>query len=256
MPEEIGQRSAEISSISRSACILVCLSTGKNSITEIANHCGFSKPTVHRLLKAMEVPGMVRRDPVTRQYYLGHLIERIHSYPEVVHERLITCALDEMKRLSNISEETVALGLRFGISYLHLYEIPSKHDLRITESGRPMPAFIGPAARVLLSQSSDKELEKIMKVIKLEKITENTITDKGVFLEQVKDARRQGYALSYGERIPGALGISAPILNYHLPAAMTILAFEYRIKSRVKELTTELIRSTSQISNNLAEYSI
>jgi DNA-binding IclR family transcriptional regulator len=160
-----------------------------------------------------------------------------------------------MKRLSNISEETVALGLRFGISYLQIYEIPSKHDLRITETGRSIPAFVGPAAKVLLSQSNDKELEKIMKVIKLEKMTENTITDKDVFLEQVREARSQGFALSYGERIPGAIGISAPILNYQLPSAMTILAFEYRVKPRIKELTGELLISTRRISKNLAEFS-
>jgi DNA-binding IclR family transcriptional regulator len=95
-----------------------------------------------------------------------------------------------------------------GIEYLPVYSIESKNDLRIHEEIKTLtPIFVGPTARVLLSQSSDEEVEKLLKYIKLEKITENTITDKAVFFAKVKQAREQGYSIAYGEKVPGALGM-------------------------------------------------
>ncbi len=245
--------SVEIRSIARSAKILVCLSMGINTLSEISNHCHYSMPTVYRLLRALEKSGFARKDPVTKKHYVGTLIDKIHSFPQVTHQQLIACSIEEMQRIAEISGETINLTVRLGIEYLPVYSIESKNDLRIHEEIKTLtPLFVGPTARVLLSQSSDKELEKLLKYIKLEKITENTIIDKTVFLLKIKEAREQGYSISYGEKVPGALGIAAPIKNYHLPASLSILGPEYRLRERVSEMVKELIASTNRISKNIA----
>ena len=95
-----------VNSIHRAASILDCLINNKNTVTDIANYCKLSKSTVHRLLKALEESDFVLQDPVKRRYYLGYLFTRLASNLQITHDRLITCAIEEMKYLSDIAEET------------------------------------------------------------------------------------------------------------------------------------------------------
>jgi DNA-binding IclR family transcriptional regulator len=247
--------SDEIRSIARSAKILVCLSMGINTLSEISNNCDYSMPTVYRLLRALEKTGFARKDPLTKKHYTGPLIDKIHSFPQVTHQHLIACSIKEMQQVAVVSGETVNLTVRLGIEYLPVYSIESKNDLRIHEEIKTLtPIFVGPTAKVLLSQSSDEEIEKLLKYIKLEKITDNTITDKDVFFSKVKQARKQGYSIGYGEKVVGALGMAAPIKNYILPASLSILGPEYRLRDRVDELVKELVESANRISDNIAGY--
>lgn len=245
----------DIKSISRSANILECMGMGINKLSEIASHCQYSKATVHRLLKALEEAGLARQDPLNREYFLGTRLEKIHSYHHVTHECLITCSIEEMKQLSDYSEETVSLGIRSGIVYLQVHGIPSKHDLKVTEESlKTLPLFTGAPARALLSQLNDSDLEKIIRILKFEKVTENTITEKDLFMAQVKETRRQGYAISFGEKTPGVVCVAAPVLNYFVPAIIVVLGPEYRLKNKIEGLIQHTIESARRISANIADF--
>lgn len=242
-----------VQSIYRAGNILLCLGNGVNSITEIAHHCRLSKSTVHRLLKALEESDIVSQNPINHRYNLGPLITQLASKPQNTHEYLITSSYNEMRRLSDISEETITIGIMTGIQYIHLHDIQSKHDLRVTEEGRRIrPLFMGATTKVLLSQLNDDELEIVLKHIKITPVTANTVTDKDVLIAQLKEIRKRGYAVSYGETVVGALCISAPIRNYTLPAALSIVGPESRLKSRVNELVKEIMASADLISKNIA----
>jgi DNA-binding IclR family transcriptional regulator len=101
--------------MSRAARILSCLSDGKNSVTEIAQHCELSKPAVSRLLQALEKSNLTIRAPIHRKYFLGSLLNRLVASPKTTHLNLITLSLGEMDRLSRLCGETVVLGILVGI---------------------------------------------------------------------------------------------------------------------------------------------
>jgi DNA-binding IclR family transcriptional regulator len=69
----------------------------------------------------------------------------------------------------------------------------------------------------------DEELKVLIGYTKITAETENTITDKEILIEQIRQARRQGYCFSVGERLVGAMSIAVPIMNYIYPAALTVL---------------------------------
>ena len=244
-----------VKSISRAADVLFCLSNGINTVTDIAIHCGLSKSTVHRLLKALKESHLAMQDPITQQYHLGPLITRLSSNPQTNHNYLITCAMEEMKRLWDIAEETVTLNIMIGIQYVRLHEIPSKHNLRVIDTYDPVgPIFIGATAKVLLSQLNDEELRIAMKTLSFKRVTEHSVTDKKLVIAQSKKIRQQGYAISYGERIAGSLCISAPIKDYFHPASLSIVGPESRLKRRVTDLVREVKASTRRITNNITEF--
>jgi IclR family transcriptional regulator, KDG regulon repressor len=240
--------------IPRAAKILSCLGNNINTVTDIANQCLIAKSTVHRVLKLLEESYMVIEDPVDRRYYLGPLITNLTINPVVTHEYLIRCAHEEMRRLASISEETVTLDILIGIQSVPLHEIPSIHEIRVTDDTKKFaPIFTGASSKVLLSQFSDERLRITMKYINIPRVTESTVTDKELLTAQIKEIRERGYCVTRGERIKGGLCVSVPILNYTSPVVMSIIGPEYRFKTRLEAVTKELVFSGSRISRNVLD---
>jgi DNA-binding IclR family transcriptional regulator len=59
------------------ARILVSLSDGKNSVTDIAHQCNLSTSATHRLLNVLAESSFAVRDPINHKYYLGPLINNL-----------------------------------------------------------------------------------------------------------------------------------------------------------------------------------
>lgn len=252
---ETPQKPNVIRSIFRAVNILICLSNGIDTLTKIAKHSKLSNSTTHRLLKALEESNLATYDPVKHRYYMGPLVNQLSSNPQTTHTHLITCAIPEIRRLWYLTGETVALNIMIGIQYVRLHEIQSRHSLTIIEGDDPVgPLYVGATAKVLLSQLGDKELRIAMRYIETGRVTEHSVTDKNVLMAQSKEIRERGYAVSYGERILGALCISAPIRDYFWPAALSLVGPESRIKASVDELVTEVMISASSISRNIMEF--
>jgi IclR family acetate operon transcriptional repressor len=231
-----------------------CLGDGINTLTDIATTCKLSKSTVHRLLRALEESRLSMQNQSSHRYFLGPLMTRLAANPLTTHEYLITCALSEMRRLSDIVEETVNICVMPAMQNVIIYEIPSKHDLRVTEENTRLGSwYAGGTVKVLLSQFTDEQLKIIIKRINISPATRDTITDKEALMAQVRETRRKGYAVTYGEKIPGALGMAAPILNYHCPAALSMIGPVTRIEPKAGGFLEELKASARKISGNVAD---
>ena len=113
-----GQPEKVTGSIAHATEILLCLADDIHKVSDIARRTGFSKSTVHRVLKLMEQSRLAVQDTINRRYYLGPLITTLASNAITTHKRLITCADAEMKRLAYLSEETVVMDIMMGLNYL------------------------------------------------------------------------------------------------------------------------------------------
>lgn len=249
------QKSTSIRAVYRAVRILTCLSNNTNTLTEIANCCGLTKPTVFRLMKTMEELHLVTQDPITRHYYLGPLINQIASNPQANHHYLITSALEELRYLWDFSGETVELNIMVGIQYIRLHEIQSKFDLKVVQGPDPVgPIYVGATAKILLSQLNDEDLQIAMRNIEIRPVTEHSVTDKRELKKQIKQIRKQGYSVSHGERISDALCISAAVSNYFWPVALSLIGPESRLQPQLEEITEKVKASAHQVSDNIKEY--
>ena len=247
-----------VSSVVRSARVLVCLSNGVNNITDLAKCCNLSKSTVHRLLKTLEEPRFVVYDSINHRYYLGPLVTQLASRARATHQYLIMSAMDEMRQVSEMAEETVTLTLLVGIQFIHLHEIKSRHYLKVDErvgdgiEGVAPLLPLGAIQKVLLSQLNDEELMLALKSVATGKEPDGPIDFKSLIIE-INRIRRQGYALTHGERIPGALAISSPIKNYFCPVALSILGPEDRLMQKYPAALEALKNSASRLSKRVLE---
>ena len=241
-------------SVTRGIDILKSLSEGTDRVTDLAKQHGLSKSTTHRLLKSLENTSIVRRDPITRRYYLGPLMLDLASRPIVSHQGLTISAFEEMRRLRDLTQETVVLHIRIGLERVCLEELPSFQALRYTAGkGFIAPVYTGSAGKILLSELNDTELSLLLRNIKYSKIGPNTITDQEVLTEEIRKARVQGYAVSFSERVPGSASISVAVKGYVCPVALSVLGPESRFDSSVMMGHLKEIKGSSdRISRKLS----
>jgi DNA-binding IclR family transcriptional regulator len=245
-------------SIAHATEILKCLSDDIHKVSDIARQTGFSKSTVHRVLKLMEQSQLAVQDTINRRYYLGPLISRLASNAITTHKRLVTCADAEMKRLAYLSEETVVLDIMMGLKCVFLHEIPSRHNFRVTQEIKKDGAifdglYAGASIKALLAQLDDKRLQTLMSIISIPAATNRTITDKRVLLAQIAEIRKLGYSVSRSECIPDTICIAVPVYHYTLPVSLSVVGPDIRLQSRIREVVTELKASSLRISRNIID---
>jgi IclR family acetate operon transcriptional repressor len=195
----------------------------------------------------------VVQDRTNHKYYLGPVAGELIANQDHAHRYLLAQALQEMGRLSSLSEETINLSVLVQLRSVLLHAIPSKQALTITEmdSGYGMLLAVGATAKVLLSQLDEAEIKEVLRKVDLTEATGKIITDRDQLLAQLRGIKTKGYGISCGERIPGAICISAAIKNYSCPAALSVLGPEGRLRPRLEEIKEELLTGARRIANNI-----
>jgi DNA-binding IclR family transcriptional regulator len=245
---------SEAKSIYRASLILENIAKDINSLSEIADASKLTRSTTHRLLKALAKSHLVVHDPVSRLYFLGPSITQFIAKPELTHEYLIRASLKEMEYLAELTEETIVLGVLIGLNHVSLHSIESRHELRVVWPRNSVgPLYSGAASKILLSLLSDAALKSIINKIQFEPLTEHTVTNKEDLMIRIKEIRKQGYAVTSSERVSGAISVAAPLKDYVLPAALSILGPESRMKPRMAQFTEKLVSAANRISQRLVD---
>ncbi|MQA96431.1 MAG: helix-turn-helix domain-containing protein [Streptosporangiales bacterium] len=204
-----------VQSIERASRILRCFSATRPvlGISDIARETGLSTSTTHRLITAMEHCQLVRQTE-NRRYALGPLLMRLVR-SGAVSTSLRMAALPAMTALRDAEEETVGLHeLHAGDVRVVVEQVESHHALRrtYTELGIPLPLPYGAPGKVLTAFLPEDRREVVLER-PLEALTPATVTDLEALRAQLEEARRDGYALSFAERIPGIHTIAAAIFD-------------------------------------------
>lgn len=248
----MGERK-KVNSVVKAVNILRIISEGTNQISAISSKLQLGKGTVHRILTTLEYTGMVSQDPVNRRYFLGSLIVSLSESYSVAHSFLLSCCHNEMIHLRDFSQESINLQVRTGLLRICIGEFPSLNEIKhVAGVGSVQPIHLGSAGKMLLSEMTDKDLHGLLEHVRFDPVCINTITDKESMLKEIKKIRKQGYAVSFSERIKGSASITVPIRNYPIPVALSILGLENRFdKEARKRCLNEMFESASRISNIL-----
>ena len=242
-----------IQSLLKGAEILKSLSRGVDRVSDLSEQLRLSKSTTHRLLKSLEMSSMVKQDPVNRRYYLGPLIVDLASKPIIGHQNLIISAFEDMRFLRDISRETVVIHIRMGLERICLEELQSLEAIKYTAGkGFVAPIHTGSAGKILLSELKENELQLLLKYLHLERVGPNTITDKNSLLKDLERVKKQGYAMSFSERIPGSASLSVPVRNYVCPVALSVLGPDNRFTyKKMMEILEAMKERAFRISEKL-----
>ena len=167
-----------VNAISRGAELLKILAEGHNRLEDIYPIVGLNKSTTHRLLKSLVSSGLAYQNPLNRNYYLGPLFLGLSSNPTVSHQMLILSSIDELRKLRDSSGETCLLSIPNGNQRMILKEVRSKQKIALSlGDGDSVPMYVGSSGRTLLSQYTDKEINKILGKTNILPVGSKTIKD-------------------------------------------------------------------------------
>jgi len=183
-------------------------------IRELSTSLGFSPATVQRILQVLKSYEFVRQDPLTRQYFVGtvfyRFLENLNS-----SNNLSRMGRRFMEEMASATLETVHLNIVEGNMRICIDTIESP---KVLKAGMPIgnqsPLYAGASAKCLLAFSDEEFITGYFKAVNLEPITDHTIIRQENLIKELKKIKKQGYALSLGERTPGLGSLSAPVFNY------------------------------------------
>lgn len=239
-----------VNAISRGAEILKILAEGHNRLEDIYPIVGLNKSTTHRLLKSLVSSGLAYQNPLNRNYYLGPLFLGLSSNPTVSHQMLILSSIDELRKLRDSSGETCLLSIPNGNQRMILKEVRSKQKIALSlGDGDSVPMYVGSSGRTLLSQYSDKEINKILGKTNILPVGSKTIKDENSLRKEINKIRKKGFGTSFGETHPDAAGISVPVKGYFFPVVLSVMGPKVRFEPI--SILNELREAAIRISDNL-----
>ena len=126
--------------LDKAMAVLAAVEDAPRSLAELVDATGLSRATAHRLARALEVHGLVRRTPDGR-FAVGPRLDAV-ALPELARPAL--------EALSHATGESVQLFVRRGDRRLCVAALESPNELRtIVPVGAFLPLDRGSAGRVL-----------------------------------------------------------------------------------------------------------
>jgi IclR family transcriptional regulator, KDG regulon repressor len=203
----------EAPSVKRAFQILDLVARRDNNLTisDLSRELGISKSTVHGIAQALEGIGAVVRNEETKCYTLGMtLLQLAHTaYARLDLKDVARPFLDDLMKSTR---QTVFLGIRSGDRVSIIDTVESTQDLKITAHiGARIPLLVGATGKVFMASLPESEAAQLIRSVGLRRNTENSITDPEQYMEEIRTARKAGYALDNGEYLQGVRAVAAPI---------------------------------------------
>lgn len=209
-----------VRAVDRALDILLCFTLRTDwAMTEIAEHVGLHKSTVHRMLATLEEKGFIERDRSTDRYHLGLRVWELSANLSGSDDQA-TIWLPEMVRLRDQLGETISIYVRDGSERIRIQAVQSNQAVRrVAPIGVRLPLYAGASSKVLLAYSEESVRRSI-----LESPEWPDFVDKEKFDQKLLEVTSQGYATSFEEREAGAAALSAPIFDRYgkLSAALSV----------------------------------
>lgn len=224
------------------------------SAAEVAEHLGMSRSTTYRYLLSLRAAGLLEEDTVRGSFRLG---PRIFELARVARKGLglTEVAVPAMRRLMEETGETVILTRRSGTQVICVECEESSQNLHVAyERGQLLPMHAGASAIVLLAWLEPGELDRILEAATLERYTDATTTDANLLRGRLGEIRKIGYAISFGEREPGAVEVAAPIWDEAdaVTAGLSVVIPSYRADERSLQGAITGVRSyADQVTGQL-----
>ncbi len=227
-------------------------------ISDLSKKLEISKSTVHGIASALERIGAVIRNPSTKRYVLG---VTLFELGKAAFSRidLKDTARPIMEILMERAQESVFLGVRNGENVTIIDIVESHQDLKITAPiGTSIPLFAGAVGKVFMASIPEQEAKDLIRTTGLHRFTENTIIDFDKFLNAIRDARQNGFAIDDEEYIGGVRAVASAIKgNGELNLAIWVVGFKSRMNSKkMTGLTKETRWAAEMISLKINKQSV
>ena len=180
-------------------------------VTELADHLGMSKSTVHSHLATLRQKGYVVADDGT--YRLGF---RFLNFGEYVKrsEPLYEAAQPIIEELARETEERVfCMVEQQGLATVICAATGERSVRMDTRVGTHSYMHCSAAGKAILAHLPDERVDEIVDRWGLQRFTDQTVTDRDRLREHLQAGRERGFFVNREEYQRGVTAIGAPVLG-------------------------------------------
>ena len=223
-------------------------------IRDISSELGIPRSTVHRICQALSDEGILEFDSKTKQYHWGpeliHLAQSVSQTNEI--RRL---ALPVLRRIVGQLNETAQLVLYDSSKRQIVFsdEVACDHPIRYnTPIGIPLPIHVGASGKSIMAFLSEEEIENII-ASGLPPVRNRVHISQKRLRKDLEMIRTRGYAITFEERTPGAMGVGCPIFNsgMNVIGGIVLTMPAYRFQTKLENRIAKLLREGGEQLSHL-----
>jgi len=207
------------------------------SVTELSRASQLSKATVLRILLALEKHRFVEKRH--SRYRLGAAVLPL-AHEFVLGNELVRVAMPVLQELAKTSQETASISVRVGFTRVAIQRVEGVHPLRFAlPIGQRLPLHVG-AGKVLAAAMPAAEREQWLDELEEAFLAKGETLSRKALKTDLEKIRRQGFAVSVGDRLEGTFAITAPVVD-----ALKETVAAVNVAGAVERLTPKRIETLS-----------
>jgi IclR family KDG regulon transcriptional repressor len=200
-------------------------------VSEIARNLNYNKSTVYSLVHTLWDLDVLEQVPENR-FRFGARLYALGRSSGSASELISTIRphLDEISRKTRLS---AFVGIRSGDRAVILDKVDPPGEIRVSsEVGMRIPLEAGAGGKVLLSQLTDVELGQFLSERELKEFTPVACINPKKYIEMIKKARQEGFAIDDEEYVAGIRALAVPLRLYreNLHAAIWVVGLKIQIR--------------------------
>lgn len=231
---------------------LLCESSKPLGLAELCALNDLSKHMVYRCIQTLLAEGLIIEIAEGPKYEPSLLSFHYSSLP-VARMTVTRAAQQPLYEMWEDLNECCYLGVLNDNRILYLIHHEGGREIR-SGGGRMGGRYYlhaDGAGKVLAASASEALRERLL-AEGLEKLTEQTITDRKIFLAEMELVRKQGYAVDDETYIKGIICFGAPVRDYRGKVVgaicCSVLTIHYTLKELTKKIGPRVLECAKDIS--------
>jgi len=229
-------------------------SEGPVSLADIAHDFPAPKASLHRMLASLEAGGLVIREPGHKNaYVIGPRLAQL-GLGVVMHSGARRLRRALLSRLVDDLGETCNLTMLHETEVLYLDRVEAPWPLRLDlKPGSHVPAYCSASGKLLLAMLPREQRTPLLRALKLERFTPNTITDPELLEAELDRTAHKRIAIDNEEFLAGIACVAAPVMDQndiciaaiavHAPISRTPLSRALEFVPRLQEAAQALAKT-------------
>ena len=244
--------SSELSGLQGSAAkyfqILNIVSAARRPVTllEINYLLDVSKPSLHRLVKALVNDQLLERDPATRGLVVGPTLIQMS-----IQSLASTTSLPSRRQLLQDLSDTIGETINFGIldrdEVVYLDRIEARWPLGLRfSSGSRVPCHCTAIGKIMLALLAPSTQKKVINNLNLSRYTSNTITERTMLISALREVKQRQLGIDDQEFMDGVVCVAVPVTlgNGNCVGAIAMSSPEARMDLKAALEFVPLMRQT------------
>jgi DNA-binding IclR family transcriptional regulator len=226
------------------------------NVAALMRASGYPRPTVHRIVAALIAERLLVEQPHGTTLALGPRLIQLASRSWGRSE-LRLAAVDELKRLRDLTGETVHLAVPNGTSMVYIEKLESPSAVRMASRiGTSVSLHATAVGKAYMAALDDPALKALMKGLPLPRYTGNTLVEPAALRAQIAQTRERGWSIDNEENEAGIFcfgavirgGTGAPV------AAISVSTLVFRQKEHPEQAyVAPLLEACRVISQRIAQ---